>query len=388
MYISVVNHHLKTPLNGIYGPLVLLREKIQGDDAELLELAISSLNILNALVNNTISFSECEQGKMKIHTQNINIPKEIQKVVKMFSFDSKEKQVTFEVKLDFKFSTIKVDIDKVTQILIILLSNAFKYTFKGGITLDCKQSPSMKLLIEVRDTGIGINEHLLPLIFQEFQYVELINSEKMTCAGFQLALVKKLVTIMNGTINVESKVGEGTKFTVELPVEWVRLRSMPTCDFSNKQYSIPLDARLPTLPDKEMGDKECKLNIALVVDDNATNVFVLQKMLKLLGVESEKAMNGRECIDKVMVGCYSIILMDINMPVMNGIEASKELMKLYLEKKIVLCPPIIAVTAQEGFEIVEKCESIGIRKCIPKPVKKSELSAILKELGIIKGNLK
>jgi CheY-like chemotaxis protein len=222
-------------------------------------------------------------------------------------------------------------------------------------------------------------------LFDEFQSVDLINTEKMTCAGFQLALVKKLVTIMNGSIKVESQIGKGTKFKIELPAEWVRLRPMLSFDFTNQPFAIPTaETRIATMPDKIIEETSSNLNLALVVDDNATNVFVLQKMLKLLGVESEKAMNGRECIDKVQLASYSIILMDINMPVMNGIEASKELMKMYLEKKIVACPPIIAVTAQEGFEIVQKCESIGIRKCIPKPVKKSELSEILKELGIIK----
>jgi CheY-like chemotaxis protein len=225
-------------------------------------------------------------------------------------------------------------------------------------------------------------------LFHEFGAYEAENRERLTSLGFQLCLVKKLLNIMNGDISIESTVGVGTKFSFNIPVEWIDF-SQSMIEFNNS-FSDYGDSDIQKhspatflVKFKKTFSTLDKSNIlVLIVDDNATNLFVLQKMLLTFKVKSEKAMNGLECVQKVkergMQG-YSLILMDINMPLMDGIEASKEINKL-IHEGIIKSIPIVAVTAQNDASLIKECLSVGMQKCLFKPVNIVDIKELIFEL--------
>ena len=397
MFISVINHQLRTPLNGVYSPLCMIKEKPERSDRiELLDLAIGSLDILNSLIDDTIAFSECEEGKLKVMIQETHIISEIIKLKKVFAFESKQKQVSFNLEINVKHHIISTDTKKLMQILIILISNAFKYTFKGSVDLKCIENDGV-ITFTVADSGIGIKAERLPSIFTEFSSVEAINKEHLTSTGFQLSLVKKLIDLLKGTIDVSSEYGKGTTFSVQFNVGWANeIKKSGTNGIIEenvvvskipitRSYNIIKTAYPGSVSNiKDKFSNQADQKSVLVVDDNMTNIYVLQKMLSTLGLQCDKAMNGLECVEKMRASplSYCLILMDINMPVMNGLDASREIMKLSIEANTELCP-IVAVTAQDECGIEEQCFTAGILKCIFKPVKISVLKDLMLQYKLI-----
>jgi CheY-like chemotaxis protein len=333
---------------------------------------------------------------MKLNPTNGNILVELQKLKKMFSFESDQKDVSFHLSINLKRYNINADIKKINQILIILVSNAFKYTYKGAISVHCEEQNKM-LKFEVSDTGIGIKEENLPQLFHEFSSPDRVNKEKSTSSGFQLALIKKLVTLMGGDIYVQSTFGEGTIFSLLLKVEWIAINKSITENLLEREITENIDAgKVAPRQSSELKFIQMLTNhkttaeiiiipdTVLIVDDNCANIFVLQRMLNMLKIKSEKAMNGLECVKKVSergINGYIMILMDINMPIMNGFEATKALNKLKLEGKI-SNTPIIAVTAQSETSMIEQCKQLGINKCVFKPVKMVELKELIAEYKV------
>jgi signal transduction histidine kinase/CheY-like chemotaxis protein len=389
MFFSAINHHLKTPLNGIYYPLQLLKEQSHlGENQDYLNIALNSLDILTALIDDTISFSECEEGKIKLQPLKVNINTELQKLKKLFEIESKIKLIPLNIVIETKHRTVFIDAKKLNQILIILIGNAFKFTYQGSITLKCSDNDS-KITFELIDTGVGIKSEKLETLFHEFGAYESENRERLTSLGFQLCLVKKLLNIMNGDISIESTVGVGTKFNFNIPVEWIDFsQSMidfnnSLSDFSDTEIQKHSPATFLVKFKKTFSTFDKSNILVLIVDDNATNLFVLQKMLLTFKVKSEKAMNGLECVQKVkergMQG-YSLILMDINMPLMDGIEASKEINKL-IHDGIIKSMPIVAVTAQNDVSLIKECMSVGMQKCLFKPVNILDIKDLIFDLA-------
>ncbi|MEG1458689.1 MAG: response regulator [Acetivibrio sp.] len=369
-FLSYMSHEIRTPLNGIKGMLDLLEEREELKNDHYLADAITSSRHLSILINDILDMSRMDSGKLTLHevfTMKHEIMNYVDAIIKPMA-EKKNIVFTKQYLMESNYAGIYVDQGRLQQILINILTNAIKYTNQGGrvellIYHKILKENRMCLIYETRDNGIGMSPEFLANAFEPFEQEK--HGLDKNGSGLGLAITKKLVEAMHGTIEIESKLGEGTKVTAMVEVEIANHENMQKHEILTQSSTQTRSLRF---------DNIC----ALLVEDNEINREVARMQLQLMGITVETAQDGKEALDKIKnskIGTYSIIFMDIMMPVMDGIQASKEIRKL--EREDMRKVPIVAMTANAFADDVHKSLESGMNYHLSKPFEKEEMQRIL-----------
>ncbi|MFH2059227.1 MAG: AAA family ATPase [Pseudomonadota bacterium] len=350
IFLANMAHEFRTPLNGIEGELqqlkdIVMEHSIKNSMEHVDNISVSSKRLMTA-INEVIDFSELENQTLVPDISVFNIAKRIEAIPDIIKKDLQLKKLNFNLNIDSSLPEfIEGDEKRIIRIILRLLENSLKYTASGVISLDVSFSDKSELDIIVEDTGKGISEDKLKHIFNAFG--EFKNDQSFTKhfegLGLGLLITSKIIQIMNGTINVSSVKGKGTKFTISIPSKKIDNQKNSSIDFS--------------------------LLNALIVEDNIINAKILGSFLKKLGITSEVAKDGKIGVEKYSRGNFNIIFMDVQMPVMNGLEATMAIRDAQaVQNKHI---PIIGVTANAKKQ---ECIDAGMDAFIQKPVNLNDIS--------------
>lgn len=368
-FLFSMSHDIRTPMNAIIGFTELL-EKTDADEKRqdyIAKIKVSSRYLLS-LINNILEMARIESGKVTLKEELFDMSTIGNNVYLVLEQDIRKKHLNFTRKIDIQNNYVYIDVTKLREILLNLLSNAVKYTNEGGnIRLfvnetQCHKDGYATYKIEVSDDGIGMSEEFLPTIFDEFSREKTSTESKIEGTGLGMAIVKNLVNLFKGKIEVFSKVNEGTTFIVTLDVK--------KADVNN------LDELLKNgFDDGSLDYKKVRI---LLVEDNELNREIALTILEDYGFTVECAENGKEALDKVIENedsYYDLILMDIQMPVMNGYEAASAIRNLDNHMKADI--PIVAMTANAFDEDKQNAYKAGMNGHIAKPI---EVPKLIKEI--------
>lgn len=376
-FLAHMSHEIRTPLTTITGVAEILQRQTQKFDERIQSLiktlSISSAN-LRDLINDVLDFSRIESGEIKLNAEGIQIDKLFQEILSIMSVQAIEKNIDLISEHNPVSNLIfEGDHVRLRQILINLVGNAIKFTQKGSVTLRPKlydidhDGEVGRLRIDVCDTGIGIAEENYELIFDRFRQVDDTVSKNHGGTGLGLPISRKLADIMGGTLTVASVEGEGSIFTLDLPI-----RILNIDEVANDQ--IKSQEQIENLKSKE-GLDEKKI---LMVEDYEGNIIVIGYVLEEMGLAYDVARNGLEALEQFDKHTYNAILMDVQMPHMDGLTATNKIREREREKGLVPTP-IIGMTAHATYNDMDKCLEIGMSSYLPKPIRQQELCDLLKK---------
>ncbi len=364
-FLANMSHELRTPLNGIIGTLeVVLDDQLDRELSDSLHIAQTSSEHLLALLNDLLDTAKLESGEVELEWRATSLDALAKEVKDTFTHAAAQKGIQIEsfVGVDVP-KTVAVDPTRLKQVLMNLVGNALKFTESGtvALTIDCvgARDGTYDVEFRVKDSGIGIPENALATIFERFKQADSSTTRNFGGTGLGLALCKDLAELMGGGIAVESVENEGSTFTVCLP-----LKPAEAVDTNEEESGKQMLAVLA-------GAK------VLVAEDNTTNQIVVRKLLKKLGVtDAELADDGQAAVSKWQAGNYDLILMDCQMPVMDGLEATQKIREI--ERAEGMKPiPIIATTANASRLDQQECLEAGMTDHISKPLRIAQLSQIL-----------
>jgi len=386
LFLANMSHEIRTPLNGMMGMLSLLaKTPLKEEQQEYLEYSRISAENLNTLVNDLLDFERIEAGELKLSEEPFSLHEVADYMERLFSKQVHDSGLALDVNISLYGAADRVigDRNRLIQILSNLVNNAVKYTHQGGISIEIESLPEknknndsehMYYCFDVIDTGIGIAGNDLESIFDHFKQLDNGYSKTARGVGLGLAIVKQVVTTMNGKINVDSKQGKGSRFSVILPF-------YPAEELQDKQETKtePVNQKENTSPhDAADGEKTPDTNVpnktlpVLVCEDEGINRLYISKYLQDLGYTIEMAVNGLEAVSKIKENTYQLVLMDIGMPHISGLEATKRIRKWEKEQKKVSIP-IIALTAHTYQEDIRKCKEAGMDDFLSKPIKEADI---------------
>ncbi|WP_125717886.1 ATP-binding protein [Pseudoalteromonas rubra] len=355
--LANMSHELRTPINGLYGALQLLRrETHSAESASLLDTATMCSEMLATLVNDILDFTLMEAGKLKLEVAEFDLSKVARTLEHIFSHECGQKKLRFDYTFKVQQSVRLGDELRLKQVLVNLLSNAVKFTQRGRISLSITEAPDSGWInIVIGDTGIGMTPEVLNKLFVQFEQGDASPTRVKGGAGLGLAIVKSLVDAMEGTVHISSEPGKGTLATLAIPLP------LPEKSVQHDSEQANFDGQ------KASSDAALQGLSILIVEDNAVNQIILQKMLVSQGAKTAVASNGEDAIEK-MHGEIQLVLMDIQMPVMGGVEA----FQVIRAKWPVV--PVIAVTANVFESDVSHYVDLGFDAVVAKPISQSELT--------------
>lgn len=369
-FLANVSHEIRTPINGIAGMATLLSQNPTiKEQATYLNAIKSAADNLKVIINDILDLASIESGKLNFEKIGFNLNDLLHSVVDSFSVQSAQKGIALNYLLDENISKVLIgDPFRLNQILINLIGNALKFTYGGHIGIKCQlekeNNKTQHIRIDVADTGVGIPADKLNRIFESFSQADASITRKYGGTGLGLTIVKQLVELQNGKVSVSSIENKGTTFSIIIP------------------YSIGNVAEIEDQSSVFKGKKEGQTNLKdlriLLAEDNDINRLYATSILKMWGCSADVAENGYVALEKVRNNDYDIILMDIQMPVMDGFEASKAIKMSGAPKNQI---PIIALTANSSAIDIEKCLAAGMTDCIGKPFTPENLFAVLLKYG-------
>ena len=370
-FLFNMSHDIRTPMNAIIGYADLASR--HSDDPAKLKKYMENIQVcgqnLLMLLNNVLDLARIENDKTEIEYSVSDIEKDFRNCIAMFRNQADSKGQTLTVTTQLPYPYIYADIPHLTEVCTNLVSNAVKYTGAGGtIRCDVTQKPGEKeswcnMVITVADNGIGMSQEFQKHIFEPFERERTSTISKVEGSGIGMGIVKKLVGLMGGTVEVESKIGVGSKFTVTIP-----------CRIASENET---QAKRETNP----SDQKCLRGTRiLLTEDNDLNAEIATELLQEEGCTVDRAKDGVECVDmleKAADGTYQLILMDIQMPVMNGYDATKKIRRMDDPQKANI--PIVAMTANAFSEDKQVALDAGMNDHIAKPINMSVLVPTLRK---------
>jgi len=371
-FLANMSHEIRTPMNGIIGMTNLISKmQLNRKQEEYLSILNEASEALLEIINDVLDISKIEAGKIEIENSTFDFSKVVSSVFQMFTFRAIEKNIETTYHFDENVPEyLSGDSARLKQVLRNLLSNALKFTDKGKIILKIglvvKESERVIVEMTVEDTGIGISNENIERVFGSFTQSDISTTRKYGGTGLGLNITKNLVDLMGGSIDVESVVDEGSKFRVVIPFH--NADENEVIKLHDKQKSLP-----QTLSRTKLDLK------VLVAEDNYINQIYVTELLKMYVNTYTVVGNGIEAINKYKEEYFDCILMDIQMPIMDGINATKEIRRLEKdsEKRI----PIIALTASALTNEVKKFLNVGIDAYILKPINEEKLVNILENIN-------
>lgn len=371
-FLFNMSHDIRTPMNAIIGFSELLEKHIDEKDKAIdyLGKIKSSSNFLLSLINYVLEMARIESGKLALKKEVGCVTELIESLTDVFEPGVKKKFITYSCETDIQHKYVIGDETKVREIFINIIGNSVKYTPEGGkISVSVKEEPFEKenyiaYRIIVEDNGIGMSKEYLPHIFEEFSREHTSTESKVTGTGLGLPIVKSLIDMMGGTIEVESQLGCGTKMNVVLPFELA----------SEKQILEEKQKEKEKISDSILGKR------VLLAEDNELNAEIAMTVLKENGLKAERAANGKQCMEmlkKMPEDYYDMILMDIQMPEMDGYEATRRIRNLDDARADI---PIVAMTANAFEEDRQKALESGMNAHVSKPVDMNMLFKVMVQI--------
>ena len=361
-FLSSMSHEIRTPLNAIVGfsQCILEEDSLEAAKDDAKDIVIASQNLLE-IVNGILDISKIEADKMEIVETNYNPRENFENLAKLIIPRIAEKPIELKTKFASDLpATLYGDVGKVKQIVTNILTNAAKYTEQGEINFEVNcvnENDEAKLIISIEDTGRGIKPEQIDKLFTKFQRLDEDRNTTTEGTGLGLAITKRLVEMMGGKIVVQSKYGEGSKFTVYLKQKIVSLNQ----------------AVLSTKVEDTTINSDYNNKKILIVDDNQINIKVAERLLRDYKIQVDSVLSGFECLDKINSGnTYDLILLDDMMPKMSGVETLKELKKIDGFNT-----PTVALTANAISGMREKYLTDGFDDYLSKPIDKNELNRVL-----------
>lgn len=361
-FLASMSHEIRTPMNGIFGLLQLLQTTSLGDEqGEYVEMTMNvAKNLLN-LLNDILDLSKVEAGKIDIHEIEFNLSDLCRSMPSIFieQIHKKNIELAIDIAPDVPSAIISDEV-RLRQVLFNLVGNAMKFTESGSVNVQIGAGPIVghnkrKLYFSVSDTGIGIPEDQTGKLFEPFTQVDDSLSRKHQGAGLGLSIVKHLVELMGGSIGLESILGQGTTVRFDIPVGFLEQKKTVTDQELSRADSVKVNIR----------EQFLNLKILLVEDDEISQIFV-KRLLGKYGAEIVCAQNGEDALQILSNGTFDIVLMDIRMPVMDGITAAKHIRKMECEACRTI--PIVAMTANAMSGDREKALAAGMDDYIAKPL--------------------
>ena len=375
-FLANMSHDIRTPMNAIIGITTLMKNELHQPEklAEHLDKLESSGRLLLGIINDILDMSRIESGKTTLSIEKMNLPQQISQLDGMIRQQANQHGQTFTVETHLQHENVLADTNRLNQVLMNILSNAVKYTPRGGhIRFEAEELPRnehyARYRFIVQDDGIGMSEAYQKTLFDPFTREERSGTNKVQGTGLGMAITKSIVDLMGGSISVESATGKGTRFEVvlEFPID-------AETDHAQQVQALPEEAE-ETSPLSGMR--------FLCAEDNAINAEILEMLLESRGASCTICSNGQEIVDafaSVKPGDYDMILMDVQMPVMDGLEATRRIRSG--ENPLGRIIPILAMTANAFLEDMQKSKEAGMDEHLSKPVDIAALEQTVKRFRV------
>ena len=371
IFLFNMSHDIRTPMNAILGYSQLMKKELTNPKlVHYQEMIEQSSQLLLSIINNVLDMARVESGKMELDENYVNIEDIRQRLFEMFEDEAKKKNIHVRYTFNVEHKHVMADVTKVEEIFVNILSNAVKYTPSNGSVevnvdeLSCDDPGYMIVRTTIMDTGIGMSQEYLEKIFESFSR-ERMTSSKISGTGLGMAIVKKYVDLLGGTIDVKSVLGKGSTFIVTLKYK-----------IADEKYYLNKQEENCEVDNKILDGKHI-----LLAEDNDLNAEIALTILERAGLFADRVKNGIECVNKVIenpVGTYDVILMDIQMPKMDGYKATCEIRNL--QDKAKACIPIVAITANAFEEDKKKAIDAGMDGHIAKPINIEDLFVVLTDI--------
>ncbi len=384
LFLANVTHDLRSPLSAIIGLAELLSEtRLQPEQKEYLTVIKNAGEILLSKINNILDFSKIDAGMLELEPVAFDLYEQVNIIAGIFTKEISDKKLQFELNISPQIPQFMVgDEAKLSQIFINLLSNAVKYTFKGGVTFniscaDCTNDKTARLRFEVIDTGIGISKDEQQTLFQPFVQGRQ-PAVRAGGTGLGLSIVKQLVARMGGTVALTSEPGIGSAFAFEIEFPLSSRKAVKDAKLQ-KENCVVQTTHGSLLPENENSALIKDIKKILIVEDSEIYQRIEREMLEAWGYKFELAENGQEAcqIFRERGDEFSMILMDCQMPVMDGYQAATEIRKIEKSRNAEKSIPIIALTGGSEKTDLKMCLNVGMSDNIEKPLKKKQLEECL-----------
>ena len=376
-FLANMSHDIRTPMNAIIGITTLMKNELHQPEklAEHLDKLENSGQLLLGIINDILDMSRIESGKTTLNVEKMNLPQQISQLDSIIRQQAGQRRQTFTVNTHLQHENVLADPNRLNRVLMNILSNAVKYTPTGGhIRFEVDELPRnehyARYRFVVQDDGIGMSKAYQKTLFDPFTREERSGTNKVQGTGLGMAITKNIVDLMGGSINVESTTGKGTRFEVVL--------------------EFPVDAEADTVPEAQVLPEEEEETSPLsgmkflCAEDNAINAEILEMLLEANGANCTICSNGQEIVDafaSVKPGEYDMILMDVQMPVMDGLEATRRIRSG--ENPLGRTIPILAMTANAFLEDMQKSRKAGMDEHLSKPVDIAALEQTVKRFRVI-----
>ncbi len=366
-FLAVMSHELRTPMNGVMGMLQLLQSAdLSEEEKDFVLVAINSTEHLLTVVNDILDFSRIESGKMIVESVYFRLSELLRSIHQSLLSIAEDKNLSFVLEIEPELDvSVQSDPTRLRQVLINLVGNAIKFTESGFVKISVhteeKTDTDIHLVIDIIDTGIGIPKRQLSQMFESFKQADNSTSRKYGGTGLGLAISKNLLQLMGGDLKVQSQLGVGSNFSCHLKLPYKQVSSLPSST-DGSETSIHIE-----------GDQN---GTALLAEDNPVNQKVAVAMLKKIGVTVDVADNGLKAVNKCKHKEYDIIFMDIQMPILDGFQATEQIRS---DGGLNNKTPIVALSANVLAEAHSKAFDVGMNGYLAKPFKKKDLEDIILE---------